>query len=77
LSERLLAAGYFDAHADGYTRPFSLVGIRVIEVAGDFPRLTLGIVPAGIMRAMYEIDFDKAPGDNIHVEEVLKSLGAI
>lgn len=77
LSERLLAAGYFDAHADRYTRRFSLVGIRVIEVADDFPRLTLGIVPRGIMRAMYEIDFDKAPGDNIHVEEALKKLGAV
>lgn len=77
LSERLLAAGYFDAHADRYPRRFALAGIRVLEVAGGFPRLTPGTAPAGIMRAMYEIDLDKAPGDNVGAEGALKKLGAI
>lgn len=77
LSERLLAAGYYDAHAVRYTRRFALAGIRVVEVVSGFPRLTPGSVPAGIMRAMYDIDLDKAPGDNIGVEEALKKLGAI
>lgn len=77
LSERLLAAGYFDAHADRYPRCFALVDIRVVEVAGGYPRLTPGTVPAGIMRAMYEIDLDKAPGDNVGVEGALKKLGVI
>ncbi len=77
MSERLLSAGYYDAHADRYTRRFALAGIRVVEVATGFPRLTPGSVPAGIMRVMYEIDLDKAPGDNIGVEEALKKLGAI
>lgn len=77
LSERLLAAGYFDAHADRYPRRFALAGIRVVEVGDGFPRLTSGTAPAGIMRAMYEIDFDKAPGDNVGAEGALKKLGAI
>lgn len=77
LSERLLAAGYFDAHADRYPRRFALAGIRVFEVGDDFPRLTSGTVPAGIMRAMYEIDLDKTTGDNVSAEGALKKLGAI
>jgi hypothetical protein len=77
LSERLLAAGYYDAHADRYHRRFELSGIRVVEVVTGFPRLTPGTAPAGVMRAMYEIDLDKAPGSNLGVEGALKKLGAI
>jgi hypothetical protein len=77
FAERLLAAGYIDSHADRYPRRFEQAGTRVIQVADGFPRLTSGSVPAGIMRAMYEIDLDKAPGDNIGVEGVLKKMGVI
>lgn len=76
LSERLIAAGYFDAHAERYARRFSLVETRVIEVKEDFPRLTPGRVSAGITRATYEIDLDKAEGDNVAVVDALKQLGA-
>jgi hypothetical protein len=77
LNERLVAAGYFDAHADRYPRRFVHAGTCVIEVAADFPRLTLGEVPVGITRAMYEIDLDKAPGDNVGVAVALKKMGVI
>jgi hypothetical protein len=77
LSERLLAAGYIDSHSDRYPRKFEQAGTRVVEVAGNFPRMISGTVPAGIMRAMYEIDLDKAPGDNVGAEGALKKLGAI
>jgi hypothetical protein len=77
LSERLLAAGYFDAQVDRYARRFTLAGIRVVEVREGFPRLTLGTAPAGIIRAMYEIDLDKAPGDDVGIEGALRKLGAI
>lgn len=77
LNERLVAAGYFDAHADRYPRRFVHAGTCVIEVAADFPRLTLGEVPVGITRAMYEIDLDKAPGDNVGVAAALKKMGVI
>lgn len=77
LSERLLTAGCFDAHADRYPRRFATAGIRVIEVLGGFPRLTPGTAPSGIMWAMYEIDLDKAPGADIGIAAALKRLGAI
>jgi hypothetical protein len=77
LAERLLAAGYIAAHADRYTRRFEPAGTRVIEVSDGFPRLTSGNTPRGIIRAMYEIDLDKALGENIGVNAALKKLGAI
>lgn len=77
LTERLLAAGYIDSHADRYPRRFEQAGTRVVLVADGFPRLTPGKVPAGIMRAMYEIDLDKAPGENVGAEDALKKMGAI
>lgn len=77
LSERLIAAGYFNAHADRYIRRFTLADTRLVEVKEGFPRLTPGSVPLGITRATYEIDLDKAAGANIPTADVLKMLGAI
>lgn len=77
LSERLFAAGYLDAHADRYPRKFELVSTRVVEVTERFPRLTRGTVPQGVSKVKYEIDLDKAPGENIGTENALRKLGAI
>ncbi|KGM39023.1 hypothetical protein JY96_00680 [Aquabacterium sp. NJ1] len=77
FTERLLVAGYIDSHADRYPRRFEHAGMRVVEVTNDFPRLTSGKVPAGIMRATYDIDLDKVPGENVGTEGALKELGAI
>jgi hypothetical protein len=77
LSERLIAAGYFDAHADRYVRRFTLAETRVVEVNDGFPRLTPGSVPLGVTRATYEIDLDKTPGPSVSVVDALKKLGAI
>lgn len=77
LSDRILAAGYIDAHENRYPRRFTLNEIRVVMVGENFPRLTQGSVPSGIVRAMYEIDLDKAPGDNVGLDAALKQLGAI
>ena len=77
LGERLIAAGYFDAHADRYVRRFALADTRVVEVKEGFPRLTPGSVPLGVTRANYEIDLDKAAGPSIPAAEALKKLGAI
>ena len=77
LSERLLAAGYIDSHEGRYPRKFLLNDIRVVKVGEGFPRLTRGTAPAGITRAMYEIDLDKVPGDNVGVDVALKQLRAI
>ncbi|MCF8173376.1 MAG: PD-(D/E)XK motif protein, partial [Candidatus Methylopumilus sp.] len=77
LSERLIAAGYFADHADRYPRRFDVVSTRIVEVTEGFPRLTPGRVPQGISKALYEIDFDRAPGVNIGTTEALKKLEAI
>jgi len=77
LTERLLAAGYIDSHADYYHRRFELGGMRVIEVTDDFPRLTSGNVPVGILRAMYEIDLDKVHGEHVDIVKVLNRLGVV
>lgn len=77
LTERLLAAGYIDLHADRYPRRFEQAEVRVVEVDNDFPRLTIGNVPRGVMRAVYEIDLDKVPSVNVGAEGILKILGAI
>lgn len=77
LSERLVAAGYFDAHASRYSRRFTQAASRLVEVVENFPRLTLGRVPAGITRASYEIDLDRAPGPNVSMDEALRRLGAL
>lgn len=77
LSERLIAAGYFDAHADRYARRFEAAGIRLIEITPAFPRLVHATVPQGIMRAIYDIDLDKAAGPNWDVAAALMKLGAI
>jgi hypothetical protein len=77
LGERLIAAGYFDAHAERYVRRFTIADTRVVEVKEGFPRLTPGRVPLGVTRATYEIDLDKAAEPNIPAADALKKLGAI
>lgn len=77
FSERVIAAGYFDIHADRYIRRFKLAEIRIVEVKDDFSRLTPGNVPVGVTKATYEIDLDKAKGPSISVLDALKKLGAI
>lgn len=77
FADRLLAAGFLAAHADRYSRRFSIVGTRVVEVGEGFPRLTHGTVPDGIKSARYEIDFDRASGENLGSEGAFKKLGVL
>jgi hypothetical protein len=77
LSDRLIAAGYFDAHASSYSRRFVHAGLRVLRVAEGFPRLTPACVPFGVVRASYEIDLDKVPAPSLEIDTALKELGVI
>lgn len=76
FSDRLLTAGYFDAHVGRYPRRFSLAEMRIIEVCDGFPRLIQSTVPMGIRRAKYEIDIDRILGESLEPETVFKKLGA-
>jgi len=75
LRERLMVAGYAEAHAGQYSRRFGPKESRVLAVIEGFPRLTSGVVPAGVTRAFYEINLDHA-GDFLRdFDEVLTQLG--
>lgn len=77
FSEKLLAVGFFISHAELYSRRFVMSDIRILEVNAEFPRLTMGMVPNGIKRVVYEIDLDKAHGDNLGLSWILKRLGVL
>lgn len=77
LAERMLAAGYIDSHAHRYPRRFEQAGIQIVQVGEGFPRLTVGTVPPGIMKAMYEIDLDKVSSERVVTEVALKKLGVL
>jgi len=77
LRERLMVAGYAEAHACQYSRRFEPKERRFLSVIEGFPRLTPGVVPAGITRSLYEINLDHA-GDFLRdFDKVLSQLGEI
>lgn len=75
--ERLLLAGYVELHAHNYTRRFEFKEQRVFSVCEGFPRMTLGSVPLGILRATYEINLDHAKNFIVDLDVALKKLGVI
>lgn len=77
LSERLIAGGYFDAHADRYPRRFEQESIRLVEVTAAFPRLVRATVPLAVTKAIYEINLDQVAGARLDIAAVAKKLGAI
>jgi hypothetical protein len=77
LADRLIAAGYLDAHAPLYTRAFESSHVKLLLVGPAFPRLTATTAPIGVSRAIYDIDLDKVPGTRLELAEVLKKLGAV
>lgn len=75
LRERLMVAGYFEAHAGQYFRRFEPKDMRAFFVSEGFPRLTPAVVPVGVTRAIYEINLDHA-GDFLRdFDAVLSQLG--
>jgi Putative PD-(D/E)XK family member, (DUF4420) len=77
LTDRLLAAGYLEAHSERYARRFTLTELHVVEVNDSFPRLTPGRAPDGVLQANYEIDVNRAGGERLAPNEALTRLGAI
>ncbi|MFC3651955.1 PD-(D/E)XK motif protein [Dyella humi] len=76
-NELLFAVGYLPMHADRYTRQFRAVDIRVALVGANFPRLTFGSVPQGVLKAAYDIDLDCVSGARLDLAHALKQLGVI
>ena len=75
FSERLLAAGYFEAHSSRYTRGFDVSEFKLFKVDEGFPRLIHGNVPLGVKKASYEIDLDQLSVNGPQLPEVLLELG--
>ncbi|WP_430309970.1 PD-(D/E)XK motif protein [Pseudomonas sp. PONIH3] len=75
LHERLMVAGYSDAHAGQYSRKFEPKERRTFSVSAGFPRLTVGAVPAGVTRAIYETNLDHAGDFLVDLDVALKLLG--
>jgi hypothetical protein len=73
----MLHSGYWDAHADRYTRHFSVSSIDFRLVDEAFPRLIPGSVPAGVRRARYEIDLDAVAGKAFSLDEVIELIGMV
>jgi len=78
LFERALDhVGYLDMHAEGYTRRFSVIEVRLHLVNGDFPRLTPCNVPPAVRRASYDLDLGLVPAGKDNLAAVLAQLGAV
>lgn len=77
LEDRLLAGCYFDAHAERYSRRVISIETLLIEVNTSFPRLTIGQVPIGVTKVIYDIDLDKASGQRIDITSALNKIGVL
>ncbi|WP_431025471.1 PD-(D/E)XK motif protein [Halomonas sp. H5] len=77
LHERLLIAGYVKSHASAYTRRFEVKEVQVYKIIEGFPRLTLGSIPDGVYRAVYEIDLDRAKDCLTDFRVALRALGVL
>lgn len=55
----LLLAGYLDAVADTYVRPFQMQSNRLFSVEVGFPFISRSEVPLAILEAEYRIDLDE------------------
>jgi hypothetical protein len=71
----VMDAGYFDGHASQYSRHFELSELRVREVTGSFPKLTIGNVPVGVISASYSIDLNRHTEPSLSLQQALTKLG--
>jgi hypothetical protein len=77
FDDRILAAGYLDAHSSQYHRRFSLQKISIIEIDESFPRLTHSNVTSGVISARYEINLEPLLSKDIGLLTALKKLEVI
>lgn len=71
---RLLHAGYAERVASHYGRRCVLRTLRMLHVQGAFPRITRTGVPAGIVKARYEVDLDSAASHAVPLDVALQLL---
>ena len=71
----LVDAGYFDIHADFYTRHFSASETKTMLVNSDFPRLISANVPTEVKWAKYQLDISSTAIKTESLQNVLSILG--
>lgn len=77
FDDRVLAAGYLQAHSPQYHRRFSLRDIAILEIGENFPRLMHGNVKPGVISARYEINLEPLLSQDIGLTIALKKLEMI
>lgn len=68
LEDRVLSAGFIDAHASLYDSTFSVHGLALYRVADGFPRLTRETVPPGISECCYDVELAAATTFRVEVD---------
>jgi hypothetical protein len=58
LDERLVSAGYLDAHRSKYTIGYAIRGVRCYRVRDGFPRITERGLPGGVGSVRYLLTID-------------------
>lgn len=74
FEEKLLRAGYLDAHAEYYIRRLTTTETRILKIGQSFPRLYSGNVPLGVLHARYEIDLSSV-ASQVTIADALKAVG--
>jgi hypothetical protein len=75
FDNRLLEAGYLDAHASLYeSRSWQVSSLRFFHVHGDFPRLTEANLPPGVGDITYSIIADNLVEYERQREQIIASL---
>lgn len=75
LREKLLMAGYLEAHRSLYIRRFAFRDLGYRLVGPQTPRLTRATVPGAIHRARYVLDLDVIPEATKRFAEIADNLG--
>lgn len=75
FQNRLVQAGYLDAFAESYSRTFSHVSTRIMQVDEKLPVLTRHNVGRAVRKARYEIDIDLLSSPDVALVAALQKLG--
>ena len=74
LDERLISAGYLDAHRQRYTTRYTLRSLRIFRIAPGFPRLTAADLPQGVGSLRYALSIDACEGFTVSDDDLLEAV---
>ena len=74
FEDRVLAAGFVDAHASLYDSTFSVHSLVLYRVSNGFPRLTRETVPLGISECCYDVVLKAAAPFRIEIDAAVREF---